>query len=120
MQDSFASAVTSCPSCKQDVLLTDEHCSHCGSSADKTSSFVSFRRPDGSGGIVDQITIAYLRSKQSEPVQSDLDELFAKVTRVELMDMVFEGGIGRFQPRLGFATCDDLSALQQYLTINAT
>lgn len=117
MQDSFAEALTVCPSCKQDVLLTDSHCPHCNVPADTTSAFLGFRRPDGSAGMIDQMTAAYLRSQNLQPAQTDLDELFAKTTRIQIMEMVFEDRTGRFHPRLEFTGADDLSALRKCLAI---
>jgi hypothetical protein len=120
MQALFGGALTPCPACKQDVLLTDIHCPHCDAAADTTSSFLSFKRPDGSAGMIDQLTVAYLRSQHSQPAQTDLDQLFATTARIQFMEMVFEDRTGRFQPRLEFTKTDDLSALRRCLVIEAS
>lgn len=117
MEASLSEAFTVCPNCKQDVLLSETPCPHCGASADTTSPFLSFRRADGSAGMVDQVTVEYLRSRHSQPDQTDLDSLFARTTRVRLMEMVFEGNTGRFQPRLEFTSAEELSALKTCLTV---
>ena len=70
--------------------------------------------------IIDQLTVAYLRSQHSPPVQADLDRLFATTTRIQIMEMVYDGRTGRFQPRLEFTKTDDLSALRKCLAIKAS
>jgi hypothetical protein len=70
--------------------------------------------------MIDKLTVAYLRSQNVQPEQMDMEELFTKSTRVQIMEMVFEGRTGRFQPRLEFTKSDDLSALRKCLTIKAT
>lgn len=120
MEASFAEALTACPSCKQDVLLTENQCPHCDAPADTTSVFLGFRRPDGSAGMVDQMTVAYLRSQNSQPSQSDLDALFARATWLQVMEMVFEGRTGSYRPRLKFTNADDLSALRKCLTVESS
>jgi hypothetical protein len=119
MPPSFADAVTRCPACKQDVPLSARRCSHCNAPADTSSAFLGFRHPDGSAGMVDQLTLAYLRSPHSSPSQTDLDQLFANTTRVEIMELVFEHNVGSFKPRLEFTSRDDLSALRRRLEIDA-
>jgi hypothetical protein len=67
--------------------------------------------------MVDQLTVAYLRSQHAQPSKADLDQLIAKTTRVQIMEMVFDGHTGRFQPRLEFTSRDDLSGLGVCLAI---
>lgn len=120
MDGSLMDAFTGCPACKKDVLLTDTHCPHCNAPADTTSAILSFRRQDGSAGMIDQLTAAFLRSSSSEPDQADLDKLFARTSCVRIMEMVFQDNIGSFQPRLELTKADDLSMLWKCLAIEPT
>lgn len=79
---------TPCPSCGKPVSIADAECGACGHPADTTSPMLPFSRPDGAGGIMDQGTAAYLRSKAGKPAARDLADLFTRVTRVELRRLV--------------------------------
>lgn len=120
MDASLVDALTCCPACKQHVLLSNMYCPYCNAAADTTSAFLSFRRPDGSAGMIDQLTTAYLRSPHSEPNQTDLDKLISTTSRVQIMEMVFLDNRGTFQPRLEFAKANDLSMLWKCLAIQPT
>jgi hypothetical protein len=67
--------------------------------------------------LIDQATAAYLRSDCPRPSQADLDELFRTSTGVEVMELVFEARVGKFQPRLILTGPADLVALQTALAI---
>src|SRR5262249_6326847 len=120
MDDSLGDAFTSCPACQQDVLLTQICCPYCNASADTTSAFLSFRRRDGSAGMIDQLTAAYLRSQHPEPNQLDLDKLISTTSRVQIMEMIFQDNIGKLQPALELTKADELSMLWKCLVINPT
>jgi hypothetical protein len=92
-------------------------CPLCGAMPDAKSSFVSFRRPDGSAGMIDQPTLSYLRSPNPEPSQSDLEELFRRTSHVQIMELEFQGQKGLFQPKIALHEREKIDGLQNALTI---
>jgi hypothetical protein len=89
----------------------------CGEPADGQRAFVSFRRADGSKGMVDQQTLAFLRSPNGPAIQNDLDALFATATRVQYLETVWQDRTGSFQPRLVFSDAGTLADLRNAMAI---
>ena len=111
----FADANTPCPACRQPVPLPATTCPHCQAPADTSSAFLSFRRPNGSAGMIDQTTAAFLRSPLGRPRRQDLTNLFATSTRIQLAELVFENERGTFRPSLAFTDPADRAALHAAL-----
>jgi hypothetical protein len=117
MKSDFANALTPCPACGKPAPLAAAACPHCNAPADTTSSFLSFRRPDGSAGMIDQETASFFRSTKPLPAQADIDQLFTTASRVQFLELIFENRTGAFVPRLTL-TAEQLPELRQHLQIH--
>jgi hypothetical protein len=118
MSMSLDGAVTPCPGCKKEVSIKARKCPQCGAAADGDSPLISFRRPDGSGGLVDQKTLAFLRSEKPKASQRALDALFESATRIVYLEMTRETGARAFEPKLTMDESETLERLKRCLAVH--
>lgn len=117
MDADFSHALTTCPGCGRDVLLSSDTCPHCDAPADTTSTFVSFRYPGGGVGAADQITCDFLRSKKDDPDPKDLRAVFDRTTRVRLTELIFRDNHGEFEQVLEIVSPENIADLSEALAI---
>lgn len=120
MDASLIDAVTPCPRCRREVALKLTACPHCAEAADSSSPFLPFRYVSGGQGVIDQQTVAFLRSNAPQPAQSILDELVDRSTRVRISELVIHGNRGIFEPILEISAPEDRAALRSALRIEAS
>lgn len=116
----LSQALTRCPGCGQDILLSLSKCPNCGAAADTSSLFLSMRYPAGGGGMIDQQTASFLRSSAPEPSQAVLDALLDRTDGVILKELVVREKIGNWEPVLEITSPAHLASLRSALRINPT
>jgi hypothetical protein len=83
----------------------------------KPSGMMGFSRPDGSKGLADAETIAFLRN-QARPAPSDADiqQLFAQTTRVTIQPALQ----GSTEPRAELCAAEEIRQLASVLSVRST
>jgi hypothetical protein len=119
MDASLKDAVTPCPGCHRDVPLTVDICPHCGTSANTTTPLLSFHYPGGGGGMIDQLTVSFLRSKLGDPIPDDLEDLLKRTTCIRVSELIVREGRGRFEPVLEFSSAADLAEFRNVLRVRS-
>jgi hypothetical protein len=82
--------------------------------------FLTFRRPDGTGGMMDQATAAFIRSTAGAPTQQSLDAIFKQATTVRYQRILPAGNRGIWETVIELSTAPLIEELRECLRISPT